>query len=83
MSEIIVCLLRPDVVNSAGLVLDIGGVVILFCYGLPAEIRKEHLLSVGENEKQVRKWNHYKRISRLGLGLLVLGFSLQLVSNWL
>ena len=39
MIEVIVCLL-PDVINSAGLAFDIGGVILLFCYGLPAEVSK-------------------------------------------
>ena len=31
------CLL-PDVINSVGLFLDIGGVILLFFYGLPEEV---------------------------------------------
>ena len=37
----------------------------------------------GEDAEQVRKWNRNKKISRLALALLVFGFLLQLVSNWM
>ena len=57
MSEIIVCLLRPEVVSSAGLALDIGGVILLFFYGLPEEISKTgagHLVW-GEDKEEAKK----------------------------
>ena len=81
MSEI----LCPDVINSVGLVFDIGGVVLLFRYGLPENVSKTGatFLSLSRNEEAVNKWKRYKKISYLALGLLVSGFSLQLVSNWL
>ncbi len=73
----------PDVINSAGLALDIVAVILLFFYGLPAEVRKEQMMTWGEDAEQVRKWNRNKKISRLALALLVFGFLLQLVSNWM
>ena len=81
-----VCLL-PDVINSAGLVLDIGGVVLLFIYGLPSEVNKSGGVIIEwpdpNSEQEQRKWKSYKRRSHWGLFLLVFGFLLQLVSNWL
>ena len=86
MIEVIVCLL-PDVINSAGLALDIGGVILLFCYGLPEEVSKSGGITIEwgnpGSEQGQRKWKRYKRRSTWGLFLLVLGFFLQLVSNWL
>ena len=79
-------MLCPDVINSAGLVLDIGGVILLFLYGLPDDVRKDgesRLLLEAVDEEEIKKWKRYKRRSRLGLAFLVSGFSLQLVSNWL
>ena len=79
------CLL-PDVINSVGLALDILGVILLFLYGLPEEISKtgaRHLVLEDEEKEEVEKWKRYKKKSYLGLALLVIGFSLQLVSNWL
>ena len=75
-------------INSVGLVLDILGVILLFSFALPSRvIEGPPVLSLGEDpdstkqrEKQ-RKW--YKFWSRLALGLLILGFVLQIVSNHL
>ena len=82
MSEI----LRSDVINSVGLALDIGGVILLFIYGLPEPISETgavHLIVETPSKEEADKWKRYKKKSYLGLVLLVLGFSLQLVSNWL
>ena len=79
-------MLRSDVINSVGLALDIGGVILLFIYGLPEPISKTgatNLIVETQNNEDVEKWKRYKKKSYLGLALLVLGFSLQLVSNWL
>ena len=69
MSEIVriaqATLDMPKVINSIGLVFDILGVVLLF-------------FTVGT------PWSSFDRISRwskVGLGLLVFGFLLQIVSN--
>jgi hypothetical protein len=74
----------PPILNSAGLLLDIVGVVLLFKYGLPEEIRRSGSvsLSVGKDEKEAKRAKLYVRRGRLGLGLLIAGFFLQLVSNW-
>ena len=82
MSEI----LCPDVINSVGLGFDIGGVILLFRYGLPEDISKtgETFFQLeGANEEEANKWKWYNKISYLALGFLGFGFFLQLVSNWL
>ena len=76
-----------DIVNSMGLILDIIGVVLLFKYGLPAEVRKtggmEILYPGGKSDEEAgRKYEYYKLRSRIGLGCLIVGFSLQLISNF-
>ena len=79
---------NSDIVSSIGLAFDIVGVVILFKYGLPAEVRKTGGFILGwgtdePNEKAEREYRFYKRMSRIGLGSLILGFGLQIVSNFL
>ena len=57
--------MSPNCVNSVGLFLDMLGVVLLF-------------FTVGT------PWSSFDRISwwsRIGLGLLVFGFAIQIVSN--
>ena len=78
-----------DIINSSGLFLDIVGVALLFLYGLPAEVRKTAAgfltwgSDKGEDEKAARTYQHYKRMSRGGFACLVVGFTLQIISNFL
>jgi hypothetical protein len=78
-------LLYP-ILNSIGLVFDIAGVVLLFKFGLPEEISRtgsSALLIEERDETEVRRARLYDRLGGLGLGLLILGFVVQLVSNLL
>lgn len=61
--------------------LDIVGVVLLFRYGLPAEIRFENVMEFDESWGSARRRRRYAIASYLALALLVLGFFLQIVSN--
>jgi hypothetical protein len=73
-------------VNSAGLVCDIVGVVIVWYYGLPSEVSRSganYLLLEQPNDAEKALARHYDRLSRVGLILLILGFVLQLASNFL
>ena len=73
------------VVNSAGLLLDIIGVILLFCYGLPPDVDREgkQILTWGKDEEEACKGKRYDRISWVALVLLVIGFTLQIISNWI
>lgn len=74
-----------DWINSLGLLMDIVGAVLLWKYGLPEALSREGhscliLEQVDETEKA--KAASYDRWSRAGLGLLIAGFALQLISNF-
>lgn len=72
--------------NSAGLVLDIFGAVLLFKYGLPAEISRTgavYIIAEQNDEAELTKARTYDRLGHLGLALLIGGFVLQLASNLL
>jgi hypothetical protein len=74
------------VVNSAGLFLDIVGVILVWRFGLPQDVRRSgtsYLLLEETDEAQIAKGKLYDKIAHLGIGLLVVGFGLQLVSNFL
>jgi hypothetical protein len=76
----------PQIINSIGLLLDIFGVVLLFRYGLPADVTRSgasYLLLEGEDEAEKLKAQHYDRMGQLGLALLIAGFLFQLASNFL
>lgn len=73
-------------VNSAGLILDIFGAVLVWRYGLPEAISRtgaSHLILEQTDEGEIAKARRYDRIAQLGIGLLIAGFGLQLVSNFL
>lgn len=62
-----------------GLALDIFGVVMLFLYGLPSRMPSADAFTWGapsEAEGKRFKWKSYA-----GLGLLVVGFALQIVGT--
>lgn len=75
-----------------GLGLDIVGAILLFKCGLPNEvsINKSWGLPAYEAEATLRasgqlnsKWLLYKRLSRVGISCLAVGFALQLLGNHL
>lgn len=71
--------------NSLGLVLDILGVVLLFKFGLPASISRtgtSFLALEGEDKAERAKAQRYDFWARVGLALLIVGFLLQLISNY-
>ena len=75
-----------DIVNSIGLSMDILGVVLLFLFGLPAQVRETGGTIIrwggGKSDEEAGKeYGRYKCFGRIGLGLLVCGFTLQLLSN--
>jgi len=72
-----------NLLNSVGLIFDIVGVVIVWRYGLPGLLTDEGEMITTGKEDEIAKAKCYKRISRWGMGSLVLGFSLQLISNFL
>lgn len=71
--------------NIIGLSLDIIGVIILFFFGLPPRINKGgtiNLILEQTDTKEDKKWKIYNFISNLGLILIIIGFSIQLYSNY-
>lgn len=76
-------------VNSLGLALDIAGVILLFIFGLPSKVTAETHeieywgIETERKQEEIQKYKRYKRGAYCGLALLIAGFSLQLISNWL
>ena len=74
-----------EIVNSVGLGLDIVGVVLLFRFGLPPDVNRHghgFLMIEGENEEEIKKAKIYTWISYVALACLIVGFALQILSNW-
>jgi len=67
-----------------GLSLSLAGAVLIFFFGLPPRIRESGRLYLAleqEDESEIKKGRIYRKISRLGLILLALGFLLQLLER--
>lgn len=74
--------ITPKIINSFGLILDIIGIIILFIPDykvVDKNIFKITPISGDRPEVYKRK----KMMSRIGIVTIVLGFILQLLSNWL
>ena len=75
-----------NIINSAGLVIDIIGVVLIFFFGISPMIDSEGSVFITleqRDELEIRKAKKYKCISRFGLILIALGFIAQIISNTL
>ena len=73
-------------VNSAGLVLDIAGIGLLFWFGLPAmmsESGEVRIVGTHVGLEEIRERRRYRRWSRVGLFLIILGFLSQILSNFM
>lgn len=72
----------PLVINSIGLFLDVVGALLMFYNSQPVNfvVRLNNRERNNELMKIAKRMN--KRI-KLGAFLLFLGFTLQLISNWL
>jgi accessory gene regulator protein AgrB len=71
------------IINIIGLFFDILGVVLLFFYEPPKPESHALLLESApskEDREKVRK--RKRKFSVLGLVLLIIGFSLQIISNF-
>ena len=79
------------IVNSIGLVLDIVGAIVLFKYGFPPALENNRdgtFMISGSGDSQaekeaLKKDKQYKCLSMVGLIFLIIGFILQLISNFI
>lgn len=72
-----------SVLQIIGLSLDILGVIGLYFFGLPPDFDRHGQSAIiwnEENEEDKRKGKRYAVLSRLSIGLIILGFGLQIVA---
>jgi hypothetical protein len=86
-----------QILNTIGLLFNIGGVALLFRFGSPQPTLEEGISlgledgtplrdgrTVAEHNAEVRKLRRqHENLSRLALILIMLGFILQLFATWL
>lgn len=82
--------MASELLNVIGLILDIIGIVFLYKFGLPSEVKpaRDSLLKIAgpsreEKEKAEAQFKYYTRMSRYGLSLILAGFLLLLIGNLL
>jgi len=76
----------PKPVNSIGLICDVMGALFVWKYGLPEAMSRTgaiYLIAEQSDEDEITKAKKFDRWARLGIGLLVFGFVLQFVSNFI
>lgn len=69
-------------ISAFGLCLDIIGVLLLWRFGLPPDVRRSghsYLVLEGEDENEKKKAKLYDKISHAAILLIVIGFALQAV----
>ena len=75
-----------SIINSTGLLLDIVGAILLLKFGIPNKVDPDgttyRITSEIDND-EVEKAKLYQRWSNIAILLIVLGFLLQLISNFI
>ncbi len=68
--------------SSIGLFLDIVGAILIFIYGLASSLSHAgaYIANEPSEEEEIARYNMR---SRIGLALLILGFTFQLISNFI
>ena len=69
--------------NSIGLAIDAIGFVMLLKFALPNKVIMDHVLEASYGPAVERRRERYRFFSNLGAFLVVLGFGLQIASNYL
>ncbi len=70
--------------NIFGLLLDVAGVVLIFLYALPVTMDvkdRAAKITYSEGEPTVVMAIEYRRLARIGLGLLITGFGFQALGS--
>jgi hypothetical protein len=64
--------------------LGVIGAFLIFIFGLPPKIDpggQQYLITGSIDEKEKKKGKKYKKIGKLGLALIVVSYSLQILSS--
>ncbi|PIR39154.1 MAG: hypothetical protein COV35_01145 [Alphaproteobacteria bacterium CG11_big_fil_rev_8_21_14_0_20_39_49] len=79
-------ILNTKILNSIGLGLDIIGVVLIFFFGIPQKMDRSGDIFIVLGEKspnEIKKIKKYDFWANTGLILIVSGFVIQIISNFL
>jgi hypothetical protein len=78
--------LCPKWISASGLLFDIVGIALLFRYQVDLNHQMSSTGSIKlvleqSDEAEAVKWHWYRKLTRLGFALLIIGFCLQLTGT--
>jgi len=76
----------PKIINTIGLLFDIIGVCFIWKFGLPENISRTGAITLileQTDKNEIKKAKQYDFRSKIGLFLIIVGFALQLLSNFI
>lgn len=77
--------MSKQLINSVGLACDIVGALLIWQYGLPAEFDpqgRQFIATSDLSQQDLARGKRFRLLSSVGVALLVGGFTLQLMSNF-
>ena len=87
MQELVKLLADNKTLNSIGLLLTIAGILLLFLYGMPYQVRTGGVIQFEadnpRDQNQIELERSYDRFGWVGLVYVVLGTLFQVAANWL
>ena len=72
--------------STAGLILTLAGVVVLFRYGMPYRVRRggdSYLLLDAKDQQDIRQERIYDALGWCGLAAIVVGTGVQIAVVWM
>ena len=75
----------PELLSTIGLLMDIGGVVLVWKFGVPGPMKAEwtkHIVTLGASQPTPRQAQLNKFMSIAGAWLVIAGFTVQIIANW-
>jgi hypothetical protein len=73
--------MSANILNIAGLLMNLAGVILLFRYGMPYRVRTEgatYLITEAVDKREVTTERRYDLLGKLGLVLIVTGTAAQI-----
>lgn len=81
-----ISIVSENFASNLGLIFDIIGAIMIFKFGLPKNISRSGNINIvieEVDENEIIKAKQYDLKAKIGIILLILGFSLQLMGNFL
>ncbi|MDO9559854.1 MAG: hypothetical protein Q7I89_09260 [Syntrophales bacterium] len=81
-----ICSNLSRLINACGLISDIVGVLLLWKFGLPESISRQghqYLICEQTDETEIIKAKKYDKYAKAALLFIIIGFALQIISDFI